>query len=115
MQNAVIASTDLMDRFQSLQILIILLTGKSTDDISVPSDQIKKSGISKVIVVGIGRVPSDDLKSTASNPQNALICPSYPQLPEKVPDVIALINAGSYNLLLENISYTIFYNLTSPL
>lgn len=80
--------------------MVVLLTGKSTDDISVPADQIKKAGISKVIVVGISRVPSEDLKSTASNPENALTCPSYPQLPDKVPDVIALINAGSYHLVL---------------
>ena len=79
--------------------MVILLTGKSKDDISVPSEQIKKAGISKVIVVGIGRVPAEDLKNTATNAQNALVCPSYPQLPERVPDVIALINAGNYNAI----------------
>lgn len=78
-----------------------MLTGKSTDDLSVPADQIKKAGISKVIVVGIGRVPSEDLKNTASNPQNALVSPSYPQLPDRVADVIALINAGNSAISLE--------------
>ena len=85
-----------------LQILVILLTGKSKDDVSVPSDQIKKAGISKVIVVGIGRVPAEDLKNTATNPQNALVCPSYPQLQDRIPDVIALINAGNYNAALQS-------------
>ena len=84
-----------------LQILIILLSGESADDITVPAEQIKKSGINKIIVVGIGEVPSEDLKTTASSPQNALTSPDFTQLPQKVPDVIALINSGSYqNIML---------------
>ena len=80
-----------------------MLTGKSTDDLSVPADQIKKAGISKVIVVGIGRVPSEDLRNTASNAQNALVSPSYPQLPDRVADVIALINAGNSSVFFMSI------------
>lgn len=73
-----------------------MLAGKSTDDISVPSEEIRKSGVSKIIVIGIGpQVPPDDLKQSASSPDSALPVSDYTQLPNKVPDVVALINAGN--------------------
>lgn len=70
-----------------------MLTGESTDDVTVPAEQIKKSGISKVIVIGIG-LQSEDFVATASSPQNVLTSPGFVQLPQKLPDTIALINAG---------------------
>lgn len=70
------------------------MSGESTDDITVPAEQIKKSGVSKIIVVSIGQVISEDLKTTPSSPENAIISPDFTQLPQKVPDVIALINSG---------------------
>jgi hypothetical protein len=75
------------------------MAGESTDDVTVPAEQIKKSGINKVIVVGIGPALSEDLKTTASSPQNAITSPDYARLPQKVPDTIALINSGTYHLI----------------
>lgn len=77
--------------------MVIVLSGESTDDITVPAEQVKKAGVNKIIVVGIGHVLSEDLKATASTPQNVVMSPRFTQLPQKVPDVIALINAGNYN------------------
>ena len=74
--------------------MVIILGGESTDDITVPGEQIKNSGVSKIIVVGIGQVISEDLKTTASSPENALISSAFTQLSQRVPDVIALINSG---------------------
>ena len=82
---------------------MVVLAGESTDDITVPADQLKKSGINKVIVVGIGPVPSEDLTATASNQQNAITSPDFSQLPQKVPDVIALINSGTNPLVCEGL------------
>ncbi len=76
--------------------MVILLSGESADDITVPAEQIKNSGVNKVIVVGIGPLLSEDLKTTASSPQNALMSPDFTKLSHQVPDVIALINSGSH-------------------
>ena len=76
--------------------MIIILGGKSSDDITVPAEAIRKSGVSKIIVIGIGPLVSpDDLKTTASSPECALPIGDYGQLPNKIPDVIALINGGN--------------------
>lgn len=62
------------------RVLVVLLAGKSSDDVKAPANSLKTAGI-KIITVGMGAsVDQSQLSSMKTPPSNVLKVPSFDRL-----------------------------------
>ena len=78
------------------RVLIVLIGGKSVDDISNAADSLKTTGV-KIIAIGIGGTPDkSQLTALTSSPSQALTTPSVDGLTGITPTVTSQVSQGMY-------------------
>ena len=78
------------------RVLIVLIGGKSVDDISNAADSLKTTGV-KIIAIGIGVTPDkSQLTALTSSPSQALTTPSVDGLTGITPTVTSQVSQGMY-------------------
>ena len=79
----------------AIKILVVILGGKSTDDVTVPSEDMKSAGINRVIVVAISSETDKTLFSPpASVPSDVVISVTYMTIKTTAQTVVDKINGG---------------------
>ena len=84
-------------RTGAIKVLIVILGGKSSDDVTIPSQDLKTAGINRVIVVA---VTSDTDKTVytppATVPNDVIISATYVTIKSTAQILVERVNTGEY-------------------